>query len=46
VKEMIGGFEYWAREGHPVEGEDAEAIMAGADAHGHVKVRGAISCLC
>jgi rhodanese-related sulfurtransferase len=46
VKEMIGGFEYWAREGHPVEGHDAEAIMAGADAHGLVKVRGAISCLC
>jgi rhodanese-related sulfurtransferase len=46
VKEMIGGFEYWAREGHPVEGDDAEAIMAGADAHGLVKVRGAVSCLC
>lgn len=46
VREMIGGFEYWAREGHPVEGADAEAIMAGADSHGHVKVRGAISCLC
>jgi rhodanese-related sulfurtransferase len=46
VREMIGGFEYWAREGHPVEGHDADAIMAGADTHGHVKVRGAISCLC
>jgi rhodanese-related sulfurtransferase len=46
VREMIGGFEYWAREGHPVEGHDAEAIMAGADANGLVKVRGAISCLC
>jgi rhodanese-related sulfurtransferase len=23
VKEMLGGFEYFAREGHPVEGEDA-----------------------
>jgi rhodanese-related sulfurtransferase len=46
VKEMIGGFEYWAREGHPVEGHDADAIMAGADADGLVKVRGAISCLC
>ena len=21
VKEMLGGFEYWVREGHPVEGE-------------------------
>jgi len=46
VREMIGGFEYWAREGHPVEGHDAEAIMAGADTNGLVKVRGAISCLC
>jgi rhodanese-related sulfurtransferase len=46
VREMIGGFEYWAREGHPVEGHDADAIMAGADPHGLVKVRGAISCLC
>lgn len=23
VKEMLGGFEYWVREGFPVEGEDA-----------------------
>ena len=23
VKEMLGGFEYWVREGHPVEGADA-----------------------
>jgi rhodanese-related sulfurtransferase len=46
VREMIGGFEYWAREGHPVEGHDAEAIMAAADTDGLVKVRGAISCLC
>lgn len=28
VKEMIGGFEYWVREGHPVEGH------AAADLHG------------
>jgi rhodanese-related sulfurtransferase len=46
VREMIGGFEYWAREGHPVEGHDADAIMAGADTDGLVKVRGEISCLC
>jgi rhodanese-related sulfurtransferase len=46
VKEMIGGFEYWIREGHPVEGDDAEAIAAAEDAHGLVKLRGAISCLC
>jgi rhodanese-related sulfurtransferase len=44
VKEMIGGFEYWAREGHPVEGHDADAIVQGTDPHGLVKVRGAISC--
>ena len=25
VKEMIGGIEYWAREGHPVEGTGADA---------------------
>jgi len=26
VKEMLGGFEYWVREGRPVEGEDAERL--------------------
>ena len=46
VKEMIGGLEYWAREGHPVEGHDADAIMAAADTDGLVKIRGEISCLC
>ena len=25
VKEMIGGFEYYVREGYPVEGEDADS---------------------
>jgi rhodanese-related sulfurtransferase len=25
VKEMIGGFEYWVREGHPVEGTGSAA---------------------
>jgi rhodanese-related sulfurtransferase len=25
VKEMIGGLEYWVREGHPVEGTAADA---------------------
>ncbi len=28
VKEMIGGFEYWAREGQPIEGRRAEALAA------------------
>jgi rhodanese-related sulfurtransferase len=31
VKEMLGGFEYWVREGHPVEGADGGALGARAD---------------
>ena len=31
VKEMIGGFEYWAREGQPIEGRRAEALAERAD---------------
>ena len=31
VKEMIGGFEYWAREGHPIEGRRAQALAERAD---------------
>jgi rhodanese-related sulfurtransferase len=46
VKEMLGGFEYWVREGHPVEGADAGAIAEGVDRFGLVKLRNAISCLC
>jgi rhodanese-related sulfurtransferase len=45
VKEMLGGFEYWVREGHLVEGEDSRLHEA-ADQQGLVKLRGAISCLC
>ena len=30
VKEMIGGFEYWAREGQPIEGRRAERLRAEA----------------
>ena len=30
VKEMIGGFEYWAREGRPIEGRRAESLAAEA----------------
>jgi rhodanese-related sulfurtransferase len=26
VKEMIGGFEYWVLEGHPIDGEDADRL--------------------
>ncbi|HEX8204991.1 MAG TPA: rhodanese-like domain-containing protein, partial [Solirubrobacteraceae bacterium] len=28
VKEMLGGFEYWAREGQPIEGRRAERLAA------------------
>jgi rhodanese-related sulfurtransferase len=45
VKEMLGGFEYWVREGHPVEGEDRSFADA-VDRHGLVKLRDAVSCLC
>jgi len=31
VKEMIGGFEYWAREGLPIEGEEADRLAYLAD---------------
>jgi rhodanese-related sulfurtransferase len=31
VREMIGGFEYWVREGMPVEGTDAAALRGRAD---------------
>jgi rhodanese-related sulfurtransferase len=33
VKEMLGGFEYWVREGHPVEGTDQAALEARTDRH-------------
>lgn len=46
VKEMLGGFEYWVREGHPVEGTDAEALLAAADVQGLTKLPHAASCLC
>jgi rhodanese-related sulfurtransferase len=46
VKEMLGGFEYWVREGHPIEGADVDAIRAAVDSIGIVKLRGAVSCLC
>jgi rhodanese-related sulfurtransferase len=46
VKEMLGGFEYWVREGHPVEGADAEALAGAADDSGLVRLPHAVSCLC
>ena len=33
VKEMLGGFEYWVREGHPVEGLHQDALADRADHH-------------
>ena len=46
VKEMLGGFEYWVREGHPIEGTDVDAVKTAVDSTGIVKLRGAVSCLC
>jgi rhodanese-related sulfurtransferase len=31
VKTMLGGFEYWVREGHPVEGAESSALAERAD---------------
>jgi rhodanese-related sulfurtransferase len=31
VKEMLGGFEYWVREGHPVEGTEQGRLAQRAD---------------
>ena len=44
AKEMLGGFEYWVREGHPVEGAASNSFEP--DESGRVRVRGAVSCLC
>jgi hypothetical protein len=46
VKEMLGGFEYWVREGHRVKGSEAGEYLPAADVHGLVKLRSASSCLC
>jgi rhodanese-related sulfurtransferase len=46
VKEMMGGFEYWVREGHPIEGRDATLVSTAEDHQGLVKVLGAVSCMC
>jgi rhodanese-related sulfurtransferase len=46
VKEMLGGFEYWVREGHPVEGAAADDLHAAADERGLVRLPHAVSCLC
>ncbi len=44
VREMLGGFEYWVREGHPVEGAAAASLEP--DHSGLVGLRGAVTCLC
>jgi hypothetical protein len=46
VKEMLGGVEYWVREGHPVDGADAGALASAADDAGLVRLPRAVSCLC
>lgn len=43
VREMIGGFEYWAREGHPVV-DDAGRVLREVDAL--TAPLGAIDCAC
>ncbi len=40
VKEMLGGFEYWVREGHPVEGEAAGEGRYAPDRSGLVGLPG------
>jgi rhodanese-related sulfurtransferase len=42
VKEMLGGFEYWVKEGHPVEGTDQRALAGRAD-HFRPRDAGALS---
>jgi rhodanese-related sulfurtransferase len=46
AKEMLGGFEYWVREGHPIEGVDTKAISEAIDRCGVVRLRSASSCMC
>lgn len=46
VKEMLGGFEYWVREGHPLEGEAAGAECYAADGSGLVRLPPEAGCGC
>ena len=46
VKEMLGGFEYWVREGHPLEGEAAGAECYAADGSGLVRLPSEAGCGC
>jgi rhodanese-related sulfurtransferase len=46
VKEMLGGFEYYVREGHPVVGHAADAGVYQRDEGGVVALPSAFSCGC
>lgn len=46
VKEMLGGFEYWVREGHPLEGDAAGAERYAADHSGLVRLPSEPGCDC
>jgi rhodanese-related sulfurtransferase len=46
VKEMLGGFEYWVREGHPVEGDDAGSGRYAPDLSGLISLPGEGTCGC
>lgn len=46
VKEMLGGFEYYVREGHPVEGRAADAGLYARDDSGVVTLPSGFSCDC
>jgi rhodanese-related sulfurtransferase len=46
AKEMLGGFEYWVREGHPVEGDAVEDGRFVRDDSGLVGLPAIIGCGC
>lgn len=46
VKEMLGGFEYYVREGHPVEGELAASGIYARDDRGLTTVPSGATCGC
>lgn len=46
VKEMLGGFEYYVREGHPVVGHAAAAGLYNREESGLVTLSSSVSCGC
>lgn len=46
VKEMLGGFEYWVREGHPLEGADAGSARYAPDLSGLIVLPREAACGC